>query len=203
LANQSPDRRQILEWLAFAAAAARFPGFVRWESGAQDHTENTVTSPKPQLFRPQFFTPDEFTMLDQLSELILPKDESPGAHDAGVAEFIDFMVANDSELQWPFRFGLDWLNARATASHGKAFIDLAEEQQTALVRPLAYRDGALRDADGRKFFSLVRQYTVMGYYTSRIGLEELNYPGLQFYSESPACPHRGDPEHKHLPPPIV
>ena len=189
--------------MALAAAAARFPGFARWECSAQHHTEDTVAAPKPQSYRPQFFTPAEFTMVDQLSELIIPKDESPGAHDAGVAEFIDFMVANDRELQWPFRYGLDWLDARATALHGRAFTELPEEQQTALVRPLAYRDGALRDADGRRFFDLMRQYTVRGYYTSRIGLEELNDPGLKLYSESPACPHPGDPEHKHLPPPIV
>jgi gluconate 2-dehydrogenase gamma chain len=49
------------------------------------------------------------------------------------------------------------------------------------------------------FFRLIRSYTVMGYYTSRIGLEELNYPGLKLYSHSPECPHKDDPEHRHLP----
>jgi hypothetical protein len=44
---------------------------------------------------------------------------------------------------------------------------------------------------------------VKGYYTSRIGLEELDYPGLQtVWAEMPGCPHTGDPEHLHLPPPI-
>ena len=38
----------------------------------------------------------------------------------------------------------------------------------------------------------------MGFYTSRIGLEALDYPGLKLYSESPGCPHPGDPEHLHL-----
>jgi gluconate 2-dehydrogenase gamma chain len=44
----------------------------------------------------------------------------------------------------------------------------------------------------------MREYTVMGYYTSRIGLEQLDYPGLKFYSASPECPHKDDPEHLHL-----
>jgi hypothetical protein len=44
---------------------------------------------------------------------------------------------------------------------------------------------------------------VMGYYTSRVGLSELDYPGLRFYSQSPACPHTDDPEHRHLPAPRV
>lgn len=140
--------------------------------------------------------------MDQLTELIIPKDESPGAREAGVAEFIDFMAANDPELQWPFRYGLDWLEARAMALHGAPFARLGESDQTALLRPIAYRDSySPIDNDGRGFFTLLRRYTVIGYYTSRIGMQELDCPELRFYSESPACPHTGDPEHKHLPPP--
>ncbi len=44
---------------------------------------------------------------------------------------------------------------------------------------------------GHEFFLLVRRYTVMGYYTSRVGLEELDFPGFKLYTESPACPHIG------------
>ncbi len=55
------------------------------------------------------------------------------------------------------------------------------------------------DLQGTAFFKLIRRYTVMGYYTSRIGLEELDFPGLKFYSQSPECPHKNDPEHRHLP----
>jgi len=51
------------------------------------------------------------------------------------------------------------------------------------------------------FFDLIREYTLMGFYTSRVGLQELDYPGLKFYSESPSCPHVNDREHLHLPPP--
>jgi gluconate 2-dehydrogenase gamma chain len=201
MANQSPDRREILEMFALAAAASRFTGFARWVC-APEHAPQASTQARPKSYTPQFFTPAEFAVIDQLCELIIPTDESPGAREAGVAEFIDFMAASDPELQWPFRYGLDWLNARAAALHGSAFMSLTAGQQTALLGTLAHRDSsAPTDADGRNFFLLLRRYTVMGYYTSRIGLEELNYPGLKFYSESPSCPHTGDPEHKHLPPP--
>jgi gluconate 2-dehydrogenase gamma chain len=50
---------------------------------------------------------------------------------------------------------------------------------------------------------LIRRYTVMGYFTSAIGLKELDFPGLKFYTDSPACPHTNDPEHLHLPAPRV
>jgi len=202
LANQSPDRREILEFIALAAAAGRFPGFARWVCAPQ-HMEHPTDEPRPHTYQPLFFTPAEFAAIDQLTETIIPRDESPGAHDAGVAEFIDFMAASDPEVQWPFRYGLDWLNARSQARFGAALAAISETQIAELLRPLAYGAAPPADADGRAFFALLRRYTVMGYYTSRIGLQELNYPGLKLYSESPACPHANDPEHKHLPPPIV
>lgn len=200
MANQSPDRREILQMIALAAAASRFPAFARWVCAPQHAVSSTAT--RPQSYTPQFFTAKEFAAIDQLSELIIPKDESPGARDAGVAEFIDFMAANDPELQWPFRYGLDWLESRAMALHGASFTTLDEAKQTALLRAIAYRESAAPiDNDGRSFFTLLRRYTVIGYYTSRIGMQELDCPELRFYTESPACPHTGDPEHKHLPPP--
>jgi hypothetical protein len=57
------------------------------------------------------------------------------------------------------------------------------------------------EIEGPAFFKLLRTYTVMGYYTSRAGLEALDDPGLRIYSASPECPHKDDPEHLHLPPP--
>ena len=78
-------------------------------------------------------------------------------------------------------------------------LELPPEQQTALLESIGRKGNG--DAPGRKFFLLIRRYTVMGYYTSKVGLEELDFPGLRFYTQSPACPHRDDPEHQHLPPP--
>jgi hypothetical protein len=47
-----------------------------------------------------------------------------------------------------------------------------------------------------------RDYTVVGYYTSKIGLESLGYPGLRTaWPKMPGCAHPGDPEHTHLPTP--
>jgi hypothetical protein len=47
----------------------------------------------------------------------------------------------------------------------------------------------------------MREYTTMGFYTTKVGLEQLDCPSLKFYNASPACPHVDDREHKHLPPP--
>lgn len=202
MANQSPDRRQVLEMLAKAAAASQFPGFSRWVFAAQhEHPTSARVQPRPAHYEVQYFTPDEYRTIDVVTELIIPRDESPGAHDAGVSEFIDFMAAHgEDELRRPMRDGLAWLDATAKKVYAKPFVALTPEQQTPLLKGIAYRDETLKpDLQGQSFFQLIRRYTVMGYYTSRAGLEELDFPGLRFYTHSPECPHKDDPEHRHLP----
>jgi gluconate 2-dehydrogenase gamma chain len=206
MANQGSDRRTVLEMLAKAAAASQFPGFSRWAFGQQhEHAANAAPPPRMAEYQPSYFTASEYRTIDLLTALIIPKDESPGAQEAGVSEFIDFMAAHgEEEIQQPMRNGLKWLDATARMRYGASFTGLLPEQQTEILKSVAYRDsGAPADSEGRTFFLLIRRYTVMGYYTSRAGLSELDYPGLQLYSESPACPHTGDPEHRHLPPPRV
>jgi gluconate 2-dehydrogenase gamma chain len=96
------------------------------------------------------------------------------------------------------RDGLQWLDSAASKDYGASFIKLSPDQQTEILTRAAERNG-----DRHAFFRLIRRYTVMGYYTSAIGMKEVDYPGLKFYSESPACPHTNDPEHRHLPAPKI
>jgi gluconate 2-dehydrogenase gamma chain len=192
MANQSPDRRSVLEMLAKVAVVSQFPGFSRWSFASQhDH----AAPPKPPTYIPQFFSESEYRLLDQLTELIIPRDETPGAHDAGVVEFIDHMVSHDPTIQFQFRRGLALVNTIAE----KDFLTLSPDQQEHLLRQLSTPNQF--ELEGPAFFKLLRTYTVMGYYTTRIGLEALDYPGLRFYSASPECPHKDDPEHRHLPAP--
>ena len=194
----------MLRILATASAAAGFAGFSKWGFGCESvhAAAGGVQTIKSATYTPQFFTGDEYAVIERLTEMIIPSDGGAGAREAGVAEFVDFMVYSDDSLQYPFRLGLSWMDAHAERLHGKKFIELTPSDQTELLRHLAYkkefRDG---EEDGRVFFNLIREYTLMGFYTSRVGLEELDYPGLKFYNASPACPHVDDREHKHLPPP--
>jgi len=201
MAGQSVERREVLRVMALAAAASRFPGFHRW-AFACEHAGAPAGQVKPGAYTPQFFTPQEYATIERLTDLIIPSDGSPGARETGVSEFVDFMVFSDPGIRYRFRYGLTWLDAHAEQLHGKPFCDLSAEDQTEILRHLAYKDKFRPgEAEGREFFKLVREYTIMGFYTSRAGLEQLDYPGLKFYSESPGCPHGNDPEHLHLPPP--
>lgn len=187
--------------LAKVAAIGLFPGFSRW-AFADEHMHGASETPRIESYTALFFNSKEYETADQLSELIIPKDETPGAHDAGVVEFIDFMVAHDPNLQYPFRTGLAWVNTFAVEKHGSDFCKLSPEEQQSLIRKLTYRaEQSISDIEGQDFLKLFRRYTVIGFYTSRIGLEELDYPGLRLYSSSPECPHKDDPEHLHLPAP--
>jgi hypothetical protein len=200
MAGQSIERREVLRILAMAAGAAQFPGFSRW-AFACGHVGNAATQIKPASYRPLFFNAAEYSLVERLAEIIIPSDGTPGAREAGVAEFIDFMVANDPSLQYPFRTGLSWLNAHAERLRGNPFLRLTPDEQLALLEPLAYKQKFRPgEEDGREFLRLVREFTVMGFYTSEIGFKELDNPALKFYAESPECPHKDDPEHLHLSP---
>jgi gluconate 2-dehydrogenase gamma chain len=199
MAGQSIERREVLRVLALAAAASEFPGFSRWAL-ACGHGESATPRPRPDHYTPQFFTGPEYATVERLCDIILPRDGSPGAADAGVSEFIDFMVASDPSIQYKFRYGLSWLDAQADRLYGRPFVKLETAEQTNILDHLAYKDKFRPGEDeGRDFFKLVRDYTMMGFYTSKAGLQELDYPGLQvFYSSTPRCPHHDDPEHRHL-----
>jgi gluconate 2-dehydrogenase gamma chain len=201
MAGQGVERREILRAMAMAAAASSFPGFHRW-AFACEHVGAAGVQVRPGSYSPQFFTAQEYATLDCLTGMIIPSDGTPGAREAGVSEFIDFMVYSDPSIQYRFRFGLTWLDAHSEKLHGKRFAALTAEQQREILEHLAYKERFRpQEQEGRAFFNLLREYTIMGFYTSRVGLEQLDYPGLKLYSESPGCPHPGDPEHRNLPPP--
>ena len=198
MAGQGIRRREMLRIMGTAAAAASFPGFSKW-GFACGHIGNAALAIKPASYRPQFFSDPEYAMVERLAEIIIPSDVTPGAKEAGVAEFIDFMVWSDPEVQYPLRMGLAWLNAHSERTVGKKFLEISPDQQTSLLEPLGYKEKARPgEGDGRKFFTLMREFTVTGFYTSEIGFKELDNPALTFYSESPECPHQDDREHKKL-----
>lgn len=202
MAGQDIQRREILRIMAMAAAASHFPGFTKWVFAAAHPGAAGVHDIKPTKYTPQFFSAQEYALVERLTELIIPSDETPGAREAGVAEFADFMVAHDRDKQYPFRTGLTWLNAHSERLLGRPFMGLSQAQQVSILEPLAYkakyREG---EEDGRAFFGNMRELTAMGFYSSEIGYKELDNPALKFYAASPACPHTNDPEHKHLPAP--
>lgn len=223
MGGQNVERREILRYIGIASVASTFSGFSKWTFAcAHSHVDAAVgptlqVSSKP--YKPLFFSAQQYQMVEHLAEMIIPADDSPGAKEAGVAEFIDFMVANrvavspnrdvrctqdaiemGDEAQNRFLSGLDWLNARSKSQFGHEFMDCTSERQNDLLEELAYKAKFKPTTEsGREFFQLIRDYTVVGYYTTKIGLESLDYPGLRVsWPSMPGCSHPDDPEHIHL-----
>jgi hypothetical protein len=206
MAGQGPSRRELLEAIGLASAASVFTGFSRWGyafaegSSQQGHVSHLRARP---VYRPLFFSPEQYRTIEVLAALILPATHNtkhilqPGAKEAGVPEFIDFMVSSDPALQSPFQAGLAWLEQ--ASSPAESFRSLGAPQQNALLERLAYKSKYRpNEESGQQFFRFLRKYTVTGFYTTRIGLESLDYPGLTFYGTSPGCMHEGNPEHVGL-----
>jgi hypothetical protein len=154
-------------------------------------------APPGTEWKPIFFDEHQNQTVEALTELIIPATDTPGAKEAQVNRLIDLML-NESEKDQKASFiqGLAWIDARSLRDHGKPFVNLTVEQQTVLLEPLADpKNGKAEDRQGVRFFEHLKDATIFGYYTSKIGLEqELQYGGGDYHTEYPgACTH---PEHQ-------
>jgi len=128
-----------------------------------------------------FLNDHELATIATLCDIILPATATAGsATDAGVPAFIDFIVKDISAHQLPMRGGLMWLDGEANKRYNKLFIDCSDKEQLIIIDDIAYPDKDNKHpelAAGRTFFNRMRNLTLTGYYTSKIGLDDLGYKG--------------------------
>jgi len=196
-------RRDALKRLADGGVgAATLPVWVESLSAfaaqhAQTHPRKTAVK---TVWKPKVFTAPQNATVIVLSELIIPQTDTPGAKGAKVNEFIDGVLADakagDREN---FLSGLAWIDERATRAHQHPFVDCTPEQQKALLTAIssaASASGAAAgpDAAGAAFFVAIKSMTIVGYYTSEVGVrQELGDDGNLFFGEFKGCTH---PEHQ-------
>jgi hypothetical protein len=145
----------------------------------------TLPSTAADAWRPEVLTDVQARTIDVLSELILPRTDTPGASDAKVNRYIDRMLKDGMTAadRRELLSGLDWIEARA----GGSFLALPEEKQIALLTAMSRgEDGEA----GLTLFRRIKDLTLRGYYTSREGLlGELEYKGNGVYTAYPGCTH--------------
>ena len=126
-----------------------------------------------------FFTKHELATITILADIIIPEDEASGsASDAGVPDFIAFIVKDKPEFQTPMRSGLKWLDIQCQNRFDKSFSDCSEKQQLQMVDAIAYPEQAKPEMKkGVAFFSLMRNLTATGFFTSEIGVKDIGYMG--------------------------
>ena len=127
----------------------------------------------------KFFTTAELTTITVLADIIIPKDEKSGsASEAKVPDFVEFIVKDMPANQTPMRGGLKWLDLQCLNRYGKAFKDASSAQQLEMVDEIAYPKKAKPGMQqGVAFFSLMRNLTASGFYTTEIGIKDLGFVG--------------------------
>ena len=141
-------------------------------------------------FKPKFFTAREYATVTILVDLIIPRDErSGGATDAGVPQFMDFMMIDQPRRQVAMRGGLALIDRVTLQRTGRRFADATDAQRRRVLDEIAYTsnpDPSLAHAVA--FFSSFRDLTASGFWSSRMGVADLQYQGNTFVSDWTGCP---------------
>lgn len=186
------DRRTVLRTLASASAAALFTwtGTEAIEASLSARAAQQAATAAGTSYQPQFFTEHEWTTVAVLVDLIIPRDERSGsATDAGVPEFIDFMMTDQPNRQVAMRGGLAWLDQECQARFDLSFAACADDQRRAVLDDVSWPDRARPEmSHGVRFFATFRDLTASGFWTSRIGIEDLGYQGNTVVPEWNGCP---------------
>ncbi len=184
------NRRDALKRAGLlAGGAAATPMLISWLSGCQRSPD----------WIPTTLTAEQHSLIDTLVELIIPETDTPGARAAQVDRFVDILVTEvlPARVRQAFLDGLDEFQERARTEYDTDFVDLTQEQQTTLLETVAEEDVTIRERqrlederlvyysmmnfptgpdEPAPFFTLLKEATVFGYYTSEIGAtQELRY----------------------------
>jgi len=135
---------------------------------------------------PLFFTPAEFQMVDELTEIIIPADDhSPGARAANVATYLDKSLAEafENEPRQRFREGLKLVDKLSGELNTKTFLESTPKQRVAVVAQMARNEKKPKKPE-ELFFVQLKASTAFAYYTSSIGIhQEMEYKGNTMQNE--------------------
>jgi hypothetical protein len=185
------DRRSMLRLLASAPAAAG----IAWTDAEAQQAHHLAQAAQSAAkagtpFAPKFFTPHEWKTVRVLVDIIIPKDARSGsATDAGVPEFMDFIVADQEPRQTAMRGGLAWLDLECQERFDKTFLDCSAAQRTAVLDDIAWPQRARPElSHGVRFFGSFRDLTATGFWTTQMGMKDLQYIGNTYLTSWRGCP---------------
>lgn len=194
MTENSVTRRDILRTLAVGAAGGSVLQVIPAKAAEYAHelVHNEKAASPAGKYVPKYFSAHQYEMLLVLCDTIIPKDDkSGGAVEAGAPEFIDLLTSENEEWQLAFGGGLQWLDNFCSDHYSNVFLDCTPEQRKETLDLIAFRKNAKQDtslSQGVAFFALLRRRTCDGFYTSKIGIEDLQYIGNTALREFPGCP---------------
>jgi len=186
------DRRTALHLMLSGPATAALVWTPADAQAAIDRSAEAVAlqSSGTSPFKPKFFTAHEHATVTVLVDLIIPRDERSGsASEAGVPQFMDFMMIDQPQRQVAMRGGLALVDRLTMQRAGKRFTEATDAQRRGVLDEIAYTsnpDPSLAHAIA--FFSSFRDLTASGFWSSRIGVADLEYQGNTFVAEWNGCP---------------
>jgi hypothetical protein len=182
----------MLERLAAAPAAALFT-WTEAEAAAASRRGRAALAASVQAgtaYQPTFFTAHEWETVRLLVDLIIPRDERSGsATEAGVPEFMDFMMTDQPSRQVPMRGGLAWLDLECQRRFDKPFAGCTDAERRQALDDISWPERAgTQLSHGVRFFATFRDLTASGFWTSKMGIEDLGYRGNVYLSGWDGCP---------------
>jgi gluconate 2-dehydrogenase gamma chain len=194
MAKGGVSRRDVLRSLAVGATAGSVLTMIPAQAAEYAHSlvQKEKAASAAGKYVPKFFPPHQYEALVSLCDTIIPKDEkSGGAVEAGAPEFIDLITSENVEFQTRLGGGLMWLDNHCTDEFGKLYMDCTPEQRKTTLDLIAYRKNGKERPElkqGIAFFAVLRNMTCDGFYTSKIGIADLQYIGNTSRSDFPGCP---------------
>ena len=182
------DRREALKLMATASAVLWTPAHVA--AAREKASAALARSAQGPAFVAEFFTDHEHATVRLLVDLIIPADDRSGsATDAGVPEFMDFMMLDRPDMQGWMRGGLAWLDIECQRRFDRTFVDADDAQHSELLDAIAWPEQADDDLiHGVVFFNRFRDLTASGFWSTEMGIADLQYMGNRVVAEWTGCP---------------
>lgn len=190
------NRRDLLKMISAATGTAMIGGNAALLSGCANGDETTKSVPDKLL--KYEFTERDIQLLDEAAETILPRTDTPGAKDAEVGAFMARFVnaCYTPEEQAVFLTAMPQLEERSESKFSRSFLTLDTEQRQAVLRSFEEEVAERRrrdDADPH-FYTMLKQLTLFGFFTSRVGATEaLRYIAIPGRYEGCTPYEEGDP----------
>jgi len=186
------SRRAALRIVSSAPVAAALVWTPAEAQQAHEHAAaaREQAAKRAAPFKPKFFTAHEYATVGVLVDLIIPRDERSGsATEAGVPVFMDFLLDDQPNRQTAMRGGLAWIDLECQDRYDKRFLECTADERTAVLDDIAWPQKAKPEfAHGVAFFNSFRDLTASGFWSSKMGVEDLQYIGNVMVAEWKGCP---------------
>ena len=185
------DRRDFIKFMAAAPMAHLAVTALDLETAAIQTRETLERlAERGQQYQPKVFNAHEWRTVRVLVDIVIPKDARSGsATDAKVPEFMDvFMGTRENMRNW-MRAGLTWLDDECKKRFSKQFFDCDAAQRKAVLDDIAYpRRARAEMQNGVRFFNNFRNFTASGFWSSKMGVDDLQYMGNRPMAQWNGCP---------------